>query len=110
MTQENDKALLIAALKAQYNRDIRKQLVKSLIEAEKAEDTDKQYKLMNQIFSYVLAQMGWTIASNTKEWDANATPLEVMDEVFPKITSTQWYNEQKLLTNKTIDVRIDNKV
>jgi hypothetical protein len=39
MTKEKVKNALIETLKAQYNRDIRKQLVKSLLEAEKVNDT-----------------------------------------------------------------------
>ena len=85
MTKEE----LIETLKAQYSRDIRKQLVKSLLEAEKEKDTDKQYKLMNQVFSYVLAQLGWSMPSGTEDWDP--TPLEVMHEVFPKIMASKWY-------------------
>ena len=99
------KEVLIETLKAQYNRDIRKQLVRSLIEAEKEEDTDKQYKLMKQIFSYVLAQLNWRMPKGTKDWDP--TPLEVMREVFPKIMASKWYQEQQLLAKQHIDVMMD---
>lgn len=98
------KEELIEILKTQYNKDIRKQLVASLLEAEADNDAEKQKKLMNQIFSYVLAQLGWTMADNAKEWDAR--PLEVMEEVFPKIRKTQWYKDQKLLAQKSIDVKM----
>jgi len=97
-----NKTEIIETLKAQYSRDIRKQLVRSLLESEKEDDTLKQYKLMNQIFSYVLAQLGWEMAKSTENWDP--TPLEIMDEVFPKITSSKWYTEQQLLTKKHIDI------
>jgi len=100
-----NKTEIINTLKAQYSRDIRKQLVRSLLEAEKEDDTLKQYKLINQIFSYVLSQLGWKMAKSTEQWDF--TPLEVMDEVFPKITTSKWYKEQQLLTKKHIDV--DNR-
>ena len=100
-----NKQEIIDTLKTQYSRDIRKQLVRSLLDAEKEEDTLTQYKLMNQIFSYVLAQLGWTMSQNAESWDAS--PLEVMDEVFPKITTSKWYDEQKVLTTKDIDVMMD---
>jgi len=100
-----NKNEIIETLKAQYNRDLRKQLVRALLNAEKENNTDKQYKLMNQIFSYVLSQLGWTMAANTENWDP--TPLEVMDEVFPKITTSKWFMEQKLTTKKQIDLKMD---
>lgn len=101
-----DKQEIIETLKSQYNKDLRKQIVRSLLYAEKEKDTDKQYKLMNQIFSYVLSQLGWTMATNTENW--NPTPLEVMDEAFPKITTSKWFMEQKLITKKHIDLKMAN--
>ena len=97
-----DETELIGVLKAQYSKDLRKQLVQSLLDAEQSGNAEQQNKLMNQIFSYVLAQLGWTMASNVKEWDDR--PLKVMQEVFPKINKTKWYKEQKLLAEKNIDV------
>ncbi len=99
-----DETELISVLKAQYSKDLRKQLVQALRDAEQSGDDDRQTKLMNQIFSYVLAQLGWTMASNTKEWDDR--PLEVMEKVFPKISKTKWYKEQQLLAEKSIDVQM----
>ena len=99
-----NKQEIIDTLKAQYSKDLRKQLVQSLRDAEQNGDADKQNKLMNQIFSYVLAQLGWTMASNIKEWDDR--PLEVMKEVFPKINKTKWYKAQKLLAEQSIDVQM----
>ena len=96
---------IIKILKAQYSRDIRKQLVNSLLEAEKNKETQTQYKLMNQIFSYVLAQLGWNIPSDTEAWDP--TPLEVLYEVFPKIMASQWYQEQQLMAKQHIDLKIN---
>ena len=103
------KSELIETLKSQYNRDLRKQLVKSILDAEKGEDTSvitKQYKLINQIFSYVLSQLGWTMAENTENWDS--TPLDVMSEVFPKIKTSKWYKEQHISVDQNIDVMMDN--
>ncbi len=100
-----DKQEIIETLKSQYNRDLRKQLVRTLLDAEKTDNTLKQYKLMNQIFSYVLSQLGWEMAKSTGNWDS--TPLEVMDEVFPKISTSKWFMEQKLTTKKHIDLKMD---
>jgi len=97
---------LIETLKSQYNRDLRKQLVRTLLEAEKDKSTDKQYKLMNQIFSYVIAELGWTMGTSTESWDS--TPLDVMAEVFPKIKTSQWYTEQQIDTDENIAVQMDN--
>jgi len=101
-----NKNEIIETLKSQYNRDLRKQLVRSLLDAEKHKDTTQQYKLMNQIFSYVISQLGWTMAANTTSWDN--TPLDIMSEVFPKIKTSQWYSEQDLNIDTNIDVVIGN--
>ena len=100
------KQEIIDTLKAQYNRDIRKQLVRTLVDAEKENNTLNSYKLINQIFSYVLAELGWSMADNTKNW--NNSPLEIMKEVFPRITDAQWYKEQQLLTDRSINVQMDD--
>jgi len=97
-----NKAEIIKTLKSQYNRDLRKQLVRSLLDAEKDKNTLTQYKLMNQIFTYVISELGWTMAANTKKWDS--TPLDIMSEVFPKIKTSKWYLEQDLSIDTSIDV------
>ena len=100
------KQEIINTLRAQYTRDIRKQLVKSLLEAEKNKEIEQTYELMNQIFSYVLAQSGWTMVENTTSWDGS--PLEIMADIFPKIETSQWYKEQELQVKQTIDVKMDS--
>jgi len=95
---------IIETLKTQYSRDLRKQLVKSLLESEKNGDSEQQYKLINQIFSYVISELGWTMAANTENWDNS--PLNIMSEVFPKLKTSKWYLEQNLSTNRNIDVVI----
>jgi hypothetical protein len=97
------KEEIIESIKQQYNRDTRKQLVKAILDAEKSEDTQTQYKLMNQIFSYVISQSGWNMSANAQEWDT--TPLDIMTETFPKLKNTKWYKEQLLTTQKNIDLR-----
>lgn len=103
------KSELIETLKSQYNRDLRKQLVKSMLDAEKSEDSSlilKQYKLINKIFSYVLSELGWSMAESAENWDR--TPLDVMSEVFPKIKTSKWYTEQHISVDQNIDVMMDN--
>jgi len=95
-------------LKAQYSRDLRKQLVKTILTHEKNKDEmtlAQSYKLMNQIFSYVLKECNWSMSENSQDWDN--TPLEVMIETFPKLDTTQWYAEQDISVKKNIAVQID---
>jgi len=96
---------LVETLKAHYSRDLRKQLVKSIISSEKNGDQatlQQQYQLINQIFSYVLKESGWKIGVDSKNW--NSQPMEVMLEVFPKLETSNWYKEQELMVNQKIDV------
>ncbi len=96
---------IVTTLKEHYNRDLRKQLVKSIVSAEKNDDQEmlqKQYQLINQIFSYVLKESGWKIGVDSQKW--NSQPMEVMLEVFPKLESSKWYREQELMVNQKIDV------
>ena len=102
------KNKIINELKAQYPRDLRKQLVKTILSNEKNDDkiaTEKSYNLMNQIFSYVLKECNWSMSQNSGEWDN--TPLEIMTEVFPKLDTTQWYKEQGFVVKKDIDIVMD---
>ena len=92
---------IIETLKNSYPRDIRKKIVKTLLVDEK-ELERPDYKLINQIFSYVLSQLGWNMVENTTQWDSK--PLEIMKACFPKIESTKWYQDQILTTTKTIEV------
>jgi len=95
----NKKETIIQTLKESYNRDLRKQVVKTLLANEKDSDTP-DYKILNQIFSYVLKELDWKIAENTKKWDN--TPLDIMEEVFPKLENTKWFKEQILTAKKMI--------
>jgi len=96
-----EKTEIIEVLKTHYNRDLRKRVVKTLLKEEKEADKPN-YQLINQIFSYVLKELGWSMAKNTKEWDN--TPLDIMQEAFPKIESTKWYDKQILTVEKMINV------
>ncbi len=93
MTHEN----IIETIKAQYPRDLRKQMVRNVLRGE--ENSDKEmlksaYNVMKQIFSYVIAQLNWEIAEHTSKWDD--TPLKIMSQIFPKIETTKWFKEQSL--------------
>lgn len=96
---------IIDKLKEQYSRDLRKQLVKTMIKNEISEDTQAQessYKIINQIFSYIISELGWSISQNTDNWDD--APLKIMKEVFPKIENTNWFKNQQLLVSKSINL------
>jgi len=83
-------------------------LVKTILSNEKEQDKaaiEQRYKLMNQIFSYVLKECNWSMSQNSGEWDN--TPLEIMTEVFPKLDTTQWYKEQGFVVKKDIDIVMD---
>lgn len=97
------KEEIINTLKETYNRDLRKQVVKKIL-AEESESDKPNYKIINQIFSYVLKELNWTMAKSTKEWDN--TPLEIMEEAFPKLETTKWYNEQILTAKKMIEMEM----
>jgi hypothetical protein len=97
------KETIIQTLKDNYSRDLRKQVVKTLLANEKESNTPN-YKIVNQIFSYVLRELDWKMAENTEKWDN--TPLNIMEEVFPKITTTKWFQEQLLTVEKMIEMEI----
>ena len=97
------KTEIIQTLKDNYNRDLRKQVVKTIL-AEENEKNEPDYKIINQIFSYVLKELNWKMADNTKEWDN--TPLDIMEEVFPKLESTKWFEEQILTAKKMIEMEM----
>ena len=99
------KQKIIDTLKNTYNRDLRKQVVKT-IQKEEKESTNPNYNIINQIFSYVLKELNWTIVANTKEWDN--TPLDIMEETFPQIESSKWFEDQILTAKKMIETEINN--
>lgn len=98
-----EKTEIIETLKTHYPRELRKQVVKTILQDEKQEEVT-DYKMINQIFSYVLKELDWSFANNTKEWDN--TPLDIMEDAFPHIESTKWYKEQILTAKKMIDVQM----
>lgn len=88
---------IIATLKETYNRDLRKQVVKSILSNEKNNDKEAlkaSYNVINQIFSYIISELNWEISQNPSSWDY--TPLKIISEVFPKIDNTQWFKDQQI--------------
>ena len=105
-----NKEEIIQTLKDTYSREVRKGLVRTLLEKEKTEnelEIQQQYKLMNQIFSYVLQQSGWKMGENSSNWDAS--PLNIMQDVFPKLSTSKWYSEQLLNTKQNVEVHVQEK-
>ncbi len=101
------KEEIITTLKEHYPKEIREELVRSILEQEKdITELEKKevYKTINQIFSFVLQQAGWEITENSQSW--NEMPLEIMKETFPKLNTTQWYKEQILTAKHSIDVQL----
>ena len=99
---------IITALKEQYTRDLRKQVVKSILSHEKndnKEALESSYKIINQIFTYIISELKWSISQNTNNWDD--TPLKIINEVFPKIQTTQWFKNQQLHVTKSINLNGD---
>ncbi|RLA60021.1 MAG: hypothetical protein DRQ78_09920 [Epsilonproteobacteria bacterium] len=93
------KTEIIETLKENYNRDLRKQVVKTILAQEK-ESSTPNYQVINQIFSYVIKELNWKIEENIQDWDY--TPLDIMEEAFPRIESTKWYEEQLLSLKKIL--------
>jgi len=101
MTEEE----IIETLKSHYPREIRKQLIKTLLQHEKNDEKEKlaqQYKIINQIFSYVLKESNWKMGKNSNTWDNK--PLAIMYQVFPQISTTKWYEEQNISASHKVDI------
>ncbi len=87
---------IISTLKSQYPEDTRKALVQSLILGEKENNT-QNYSIIDQIFSYVLHELAWDMNKSQEEW--SNLPLEIMQNVFPDIEESIWY-QSKILKNE----------
>lgn len=101
---------IVENIKVQYNRDLRKQLVKRVANSEKMDDKEEiknGYSIMSQIFSYILGQTGWDPADNSKKLDDS--PLRILKEAFPNIESTKWFNGVEQNVNKSIENQIMNE-
>ena len=99
------KETIINTLKTQYSRELRKQLVKTILTHEKSKDEqaiEQSYHLINQIFSYVLKECHWSMVDNSQDWDNS--PLQIMSDVFPKLSTTLWYKDKAIVVKNHIDV------
>ncbi|MCF6330443.1 MAG: hypothetical protein L3I99_02695 [Sulfurimonas sp.] len=97
---------IIDVIKKQYTRDLRKQVVKTILKSEKNCDKNEledSYKTINQIFSYVINELSWSISENNDTWDD--APLKILREVFPKLETTKWFKKQQLSVTKSINVK-----
>ncbi len=97
---------IIDLIKKQYPRDLRKQIVKTMLKNEKNNDKyelENSYKIINQIFSYIIDELGWSISKNNDTWDDS--PLKIISEVFPKIQTTKWFKNQHINVTKSINVK-----
>jgi len=101
------KEEIINSIKAQYPRETRKQLVKTVLMHEKGTSMavlKETYMLIDRIFAYVLKEYNWSMPENSKEWDH--TPLEIMDASFPKLSETKWYKDQLLVAQNAINIEM----
>jgi|GEM_PF-1817154 len=93
---------LIVSLKSLENTAINKKKTIQGIEAQKK--VEGLHKMIDQIFSVVLKNLNWNIASTSDDWDYR--PINIMKKTFPNIEQTQWYDIRhqqlinKLKTNK----------
>jgi len=101
-----EKADIIGTLKTNYTRDLRKQVVKTLLKDEKENDKPN-YQIIDQIFTYVQRELGWKLPENEEAWDY--TPLDVMKEAFPHIESTKWYEIQIYAADQVLDAMKKNE-
>ena len=104
-----EEELIIETLKTHYPRELRKQLIKTILQQEKDNDQqqlEQQYKIINQIFSYVLKESNWEMGDNSSSWDNK--PLDIMCKVFPQIITTKWYSEQNISTSNKVDIMMNN--
>ena len=85
-------ALVAATLTSNFAEEYEKNNDKEALES--------SYKVINQIFTYIISELGWSISQNTNDWDD--TPLKIMSEVFPKIETTKWFKDQQLSVAKSI--------
>jgi hypothetical protein len=106
LPMNNKKQEIIQQLKESYNRDLRKQVVKTILANEKATHSP-DYKIINQILSYVLKELEWKMPENTANWDN--TPLDIMQETFPKIETTLWYTSQILTPKSMVELEMKKK-
>lgn len=100
-----NKMEIIEKIKETYNRDLRKQVVKTILSQEKTHNKP-EYQIINKIFYYVLKELNWNMADHIEEWDN--TPLDIMEETFPKIETSKWFEIQIFEAQKSIALLREN--
>ena len=101
---------VVDTIKERYTRALRKEVVRNILKHEKSNDKKAQessYKIINQIFSYIMSEVNWNMSQDTSDWDD--TPLKIISEVFPKIETTKWFKDQQLIVTKSINLEGDFK-
>jgi hypothetical protein len=98
------KTKIIQTLKNTYNRNLRKQVVKTILEQEHEQDKADD-KIIEQIFLFVLKELDWKVPENPKDWDY--TPLHIMEEAFPNIQKTKWFQVQVRTAEKLIEMEMN---
>ncbi|WP_455755945.1 hypothetical protein [Sulfurimonas sp.] len=89
---------IVNTIKERYSRDLRKGVVKNILQHEKNDDKEAQeasYKMIDQIFSYIISELSWRLSENSNAWDD--TPLKIISEAFPKIETTKWFKDKQLV-------------
>ncbi len=86
----------IKFIKESYPKKVRIELINSLLDAQSSqsiqasETLEKLHNLIDQIFSTILKNLKWNIATSKNDWDYR--PIDVMKEAFPKIEKTKWFS------------------
>jgi|GEM_PF-673738 len=83
---------IIDAIKAKYDRNTRKDLIKNIQKFEKAQTHQALqggYQILHQIFAYILKELNWDISDRSLAW--NKDPIEILESSFPQIENTQWF-------------------
>ena len=87
----NNEAI-IDAIKAKYDRNTRKDLIKNIQKFEKAKNHQALqggYQILHQIFGYILKELAWDINDRSLAW--NQEPLVILQSSLPQIEQTQWF-------------------
>lgn len=97
---------IIDTIKAKYDRNTRKDLIKNIQKFEKAKDYQNLqggYQILHQLFAYILKELKWDIKDRSLEWDK--APIEILEASLPQIEQTQWYAGLRM----SIQAHIDGK-
>ena len=79
---------LVVSLKSLENSALNKEKTIQGIEAQKK--VEGLHQMIDQIFSVILKNLNWNIATSSNNWDYR--PINIMKKTFPNIEQTQWYN------------------